>query len=35
MLDLPLTVLEDLTEALLDFTSLADVSVWLEAVENQ
>lgn len=29
--DLPLPVLEDLSEALLDFTSLADLQVWLEA----
>ncbi|MBD2453730.1 Rpn family recombination-promoting nuclease/putative transposase [Nostoc sp. FACHB-87] len=29
---LPLPVLEDLSEALLDFGSLADVQVWLEAV---
>lgn len=28
---LPLPVLEDLSEALLDFTSLADLQVWLEA----
>ncbi len=27
---LPLLVLEDLSEALLDFTSLADLQVWLE-----
>ncbi|BAY19636.1 hypothetical protein NIES2109_45510 [Nostoc sp. HK-01] len=31
---LPLPVLEDLSEALLDFGSLADVQVWLEAVEK-
>jgi hypothetical protein len=31
ILGLPLPVLEDLSEALLDFTSLADFSVWLEA----
>ncbi|MCC5630517.1 Rpn family recombination-promoting nuclease/putative transposase [Nostoc sphaeroides CHAB 2801] len=29
---LPLPVLEDLGEALLDFTSLADLQVWLEAL---
>ncbi|MBD2593268.1 Rpn family recombination-promoting nuclease/putative transposase [Nostoc spongiaeforme FACHB-130] len=29
---LPLPVLEDLSEALLDFGSIADVQVWLEAV---
>ncbi|WP_413200830.1 DUF2887 domain-containing protein [Nostoc piscinale] len=29
---LPLPVLEDLSEALLDFAGLADVQVWLEAV---
>ena len=28
---LPLPVLEDLNEALLDFTSIADVQAWLEA----
>lgn len=28
---LPLPVLEDLSEVLLDFGSLADVKVWLEA----
>ena len=28
---LPLSVLEDLSEALLDFTSLADLQAWLEA----
>ena len=28
---LPLPVLEDLSEALLDFTSIADVQAWLEA----
>ncbi|WP_354000893.1 DUF4351 domain-containing protein [Gloeocapsopsis sp. IPPAS B-1203] len=28
---LPLPVLEDLSEALLDFTSLADLQPWLEA----
>lgn len=31
---LPLPVLEDLSEALLDFDSLADLQVWLEAVGN-
>ncbi len=28
---LPLTTLENLSEALLDFTSLADLQAWLEA----
>ncbi|MDZ8261407.1 DUF4351 domain-containing protein [Nostoc sp. ChiQUE01b] len=28
---LPLSVLEDLSEALLDFTSVADLQAWLEA----
>ncbi|PHM06781.1 hypothetical protein CK516_31250 [Nostoc sp. 'Peltigera malacea cyanobiont' DB3992] len=28
---LPLPVLEDLSEALLDFTSIADLQAWLEA----
>jgi hypothetical protein len=27
---LPLSVLEDLSEALLDFTTLADLQAWLE-----
>jgi predicted transposase/invertase (TIGR01784 family) len=31
---LPLPVLEDLSEALLDFTSLADLQVWLAAVKD-
>ena len=31
---LPLSVLEDLSEALLDFTSLADLQSWLEALTN-
>lgn len=31
---LPLPVLEDLSEALLDFSSLADLQVWLERVGN-
>ncbi|AFY43116.1 DUF4351 domain-containing protein [Nostoc sp. PCC 7107] len=31
---LPLLILEDLSEALLDFGNLADVQVWLEAVGN-
>ncbi|MBD2410609.1 hypothetical protein FACHB389_17495 [Nostoc calcicola FACHB-389] len=31
---LPLLVLEDLSEVLLDFTSLADLLTWLEAVRN-
>ncbi|MFB2897647.1 DUF4351 domain-containing protein [Aerosakkonemataceae cyanobacterium BLCC-F50] len=29
--NLPLSVLEDLSEALLDFSSLDDLSAWLEA----
>ena len=29
--NLPLSVLEDLSEALLDFSSLDDLSTWLEA----
>ncbi len=29
--NLPLPVLEDLSEALLDFTSVADLQAWLEA----
>nr|WP_281259135.1 DUF4351 domain-containing protein [Nostoc cycadae] len=32
---LPLLVLENLSEALLDFTSLADLQVWLAAIDNQ
>lgn len=32
---LPLPVLEDLSEALLDFTSLADLQVWLAAIDHQ
>lgn len=32
--NLPLTVLEDLSEALLDFTSLADLQSWLEALQS-
>lgn len=31
---LPLPVLEDLSEALLDFTNLADLQAWLSAVGN-
>lgn len=31
---LPLSVLEDLSEALLDFTSLADLPVWLETLQG-
>ncbi|MBD2771374.1 DUF4351 domain-containing protein [Iningainema sp. BLCCT55] len=31
---LPLPVLENLSEALLDFTSLADLPTWLAAVQN-
>jgi predicted transposase YdaD len=31
---LPLPVMENLSEALLDFTSLNDLQVWLAAVEN-
>jgi predicted transposase YdaD len=31
---LTLPVLEDLSEALLDFTSLADLQSWLEALTN-
>jgi hypothetical protein len=31
---LPLPVLEDLSEALLDFVSLADLQVWLETVQS-
>jgi predicted transposase YdaD len=31
---LPLAVLEDLSEALLDFTSFADLLAWLEAVRK-
>jgi len=31
---LPLAVLEDLSEALLDFDSVTDLQVWLEAVGN-
>ncbi len=31
---LPLPVLEDLSEALLDFTSLADLQVWLQALPD-
>ncbi len=31
---LPLLVLEDLSEALLDFTTLADLQVWLEAAHQ-
>jgi predicted transposase YdaD len=32
--NLPLTVLEDLSEALLDFTSLADLQSWLESFQS-
>jgi len=32
--DLPLPVLEDLSEALLDFTSLADLQTWLATVKG-
>ncbi|GCL37440.1 hypothetical protein SR1949_25500 [Sphaerospermopsis reniformis] len=32
--DLPLSVLEDLSEALLDFTSLADLETWLTEVKK-
>ncbi len=32
---LPLAVLEDLSEALLDFTTLADLQAWLDASENR
>ncbi|MDD1415517.1 DUF4351 domain-containing protein, partial [Dolichospermum sp. ST_con] len=31
---LPLPVLEDLSEALLDFTNLADLQVWLTALQD-
>jgi predicted transposase YdaD len=31
---LPLPVLEDLSEALLDFTNLADLQAWLVAVKD-
>jgi len=31
--NLPLPVLEDLSEALLDFTTFADLQTWLEAQE--
>jgi len=31
---LPLTVLEDLSEALLDFTNLADLQAWLAAIQD-
>ncbi|MBE9199305.1 MULTISPECIES: Rpn family recombination-promoting nuclease/putative transposase [unclassified Nodularia (in: cyanobacteria)] len=31
---LPLPILEDLSEAFLDFTSLTDLQSWLEALEN-
>ncbi|MBU7582094.1 MAG: DUF2887 domain-containing protein [Nostoc sp. TH1S01] len=31
---LPLPVLEDFSEALLDFTALPDVQVWLDAINN-
>ncbi len=32
---LPLSVLEDLSEALLDFTTLADLQAWLEATSSR
>jgi predicted transposase YdaD len=32
--DLPLPILEDLSEALLDFTSLADLQTWLATVKG-
>ena len=32
--DLPLSVLEDLSEALLDFTSLQDVQIWLSQLQD-
>ncbi|MEX0272169.1 DUF4351 domain-containing protein [Leptolyngbyaceae cyanobacterium UHCC 1019] len=31
LLSLPLPILEDLSEALLNFTTLADLEAWLEA----
>jgi predicted transposase YdaD len=31
---LPLAALENLSEALLDFTGLADLEAWLEALSN-
>ncbi|MBD2359410.1 DUF4351 domain-containing protein [Tolypothrix sp. FACHB-123] len=34
MSSLPLSILEDLSEALLDFTSLADLQSWLTALES-
>ncbi|MDM9382729.1 DUF4351 domain-containing protein [Chlorogloeopsis sp. ULAP01] len=34
MSNLPLTVLEDLSVALLNFTSLADLQSWLEALSS-
>ena len=33
--NLPLSVLEDLSEALLDFSSLDDLSAWLEAIKPE
>ncbi|KYC40598.1 hypothetical protein WA1_26125 [Scytonema hofmannii PCC 7110] len=32
--NLRLTILEDLSEALLDFTSLADLQSWLKSLQN-
>ena len=33
--NLPLLVLEDLSEALLDFTTMADLQAWLEVQQSE